>query len=269
MKSLTACMTSAGCSACGLRAARSMMCRRAFGGGGGQFAPVLGREDEVVPSCRDERRHGDLAERVHDCPAVEQVAASEDQRVRPHLRAPLSADQLAGNQRQAGAGVVGAADPDQDQRHLAGRELPVEPAPDQFHLLRAVAAAGEQAGRRCAGTGGCRRRCRRAPGATGCRGSAARTPAPRARRTSGRSPPTAGSRACAAARRRRWSGSRRSWMRRECPASARAAGQNAQVRVHQAQAGRDEDRLEAAHQADPGGRRPGLRRGHFRRHPRR
>src|SRR5271165_4725304 len=34
-------------------------------------------------------------------------------------------------------------------------------------------------------------------------------------------PSTAGSRACAAARRRRRSGSRSSWMRRECPASAR------------------------------------------------
>jgi hypothetical protein len=36
---------------------------------------VPGAEEEVVPSRHDERRNCDLAEPVHDCPALEQVAA--------------------------------------------------------------------------------------------------------------------------------------------------------------------------------------------------
>ncbi len=108
---------------------------------------MLWREQEVVPSRHHQRRHRDLAEPIHDRPAPEQVATGEDQRFRPHLRAPLAPDHFARQQQDAGVVVVRASKPHQGREHRFRRYLPVEEAPDQLHLLGAVAALGEEVSR--------------------------------------------------------------------------------------------------------------------------
>jgi hypothetical protein len=111
---------------------------------GRQLALALGREQEVVAPGHHQRRHRDLAEAVHHRPAREQVAAGEDQRLRPRLEAPPAAEQVAEDRPRAGVVGVGTADPQEDRPPLPRRELAVEPAPDQLHLLGAVAALGEE-----------------------------------------------------------------------------------------------------------------------------
>lgn len=86
-----------------------------MGDSGRQLVLMLGREHEVVTPRHRQRRRRDLAEAVHDLPALEQVAASEDQRLRPQFRAPLATDQIADSQPQAGVvGVRARADPGTD-----------------------------------------------------------------------------------------------------------------------------------------------------------
>jgi hypothetical protein len=114
-----------------------------LGDAGRQLALTLGREHEVIPPGQHQRRHGDLAEAVHDRPAVEQVAAGEDERLRPVPGAPPAFDRSPCSQPQGGLVGVGARNPHGHGDVLMGGELAGEPAPDQFHLLGAVAAAGE------------------------------------------------------------------------------------------------------------------------------
>jgi len=67
---------------------------------------MLGREQEVVPSRDHQRRYRDLAEPVHHGPAVEELAASEDERFGSRLRAPPAPDHFACQHSDAGVVVV-------------------------------------------------------------------------------------------------------------------------------------------------------------------
>jgi hypothetical protein len=104
---------------------------------------MLRGKQEVVPSRHHQRRHRDLAEPIHDRPALEQLAAPEDERLGPGLRAPLAPDHFACQQQDAGVVVIRAAKPHQGRDHFVRRDLSVEEAPDQLHRPRAVAALGE------------------------------------------------------------------------------------------------------------------------------
>src|SRR5215468_5367482 len=106
-----------------------------IGEAGRQLLLTAWREHEIVIPGHHQRRDRDLAEAVHDRPGLEQVAAGEDERLRPVLRAPPALDLLMGSQPQAGAVIVRGPDPHGHGDILMARELAVEPAPDQFHLL--------------------------------------------------------------------------------------------------------------------------------------
>src|SRR6266511_1478349 len=73
---------------------------------------MLRRKQEVVATREHQRRHLDLAEPIHvihDRPVPEQLAAGEDERLRPHLRAPLAPEQLTRYPQDARVVVVRAS----------------------------------------------------------------------------------------------------------------------------------------------------------------
>ncbi len=113
----------------------------------GQLFLAVGWEHEVLPSRHHQRRDSDLGEAVLHRPAFDQMATSEDERLRPRLRAPPAVDHGFGHRPQERSVVVRASDPHGHRIELSLGEFAVEPASDQLHLLVAVAPLGHELGR--------------------------------------------------------------------------------------------------------------------------